>query len=1139
VSETKARTDLSRRLTLAVGIPVGLLLAVGGIMWAQLARMRELGQWVDHTDQVIARIYEAQRDIAVQEAAFRGLLLSGDRSLLDRYAHAHTAANLGEVRRLVADNPAQQVRIDEIALRHDNWLRNTAPAQDEGTDLAPFRTKNAFEMRRRLLDGAQSALVKMVEAEQELRRQRVLQSSTANDDGVRVALLLFVALALAIAFFTRRQLTAVAETYATSLANERATRRLSEDQNWIRSALMQLSARVAGELTLEQLGQHALEQLAVSANAVVAAFYVGEPTGFRRHASHGLAADAPDFFAHGDGLVSRAAAQTLPLHVREAPGSFLKVRTGVAESVVSEVVLIPATLDGVTTAVLEFGFFGQIDARVRELFERIGETIATAVRSTHYRQRLRELLEESRRQTEELQTQQEELRVANEELQSQSDALRSAHAQLEERKEELESSNAHLVSQRDALERMQRQLADKASEVERASRYKSEFLANMSHELRTPLNSTLILAKVLADNKTENLTAEQIKFANTIYAAGTDLLLLINDILDLSKIEAGKVDVHAVSISVSRLVEPLVQTFEPQAKQQNLAFAVSLETDACMLTDEQRVRQILKNLLSNAFKFTAQGTIGLSVRGEADWIEFAVRDTGIGIPENQHDVIFEAFRQADGTTNRRFGGTGLGLSISRDLAQLLGGELRVESEPGQGSCFTLRLPREHVASEAAESPSLAAGSPAAHALAPRPVRSHRRPVVPELPPSAAVPRAPVAPGQRSLLVVEDDVAFTEVLAHLARELDFQFFVAHTADEGIRLALEVIPSAVILDMRLPDHSGLSVLDRLKRDPRTRHIPVHVCSVADFSQAALSMGAVGYLFKPVKYEELSTALESIKQRFQSMRRLLVVEDDAVQRDAITELLKSQTIELVAVATVGEALAELRQRTFDCVVTDLTLPDASGYDLLQELASNENCPFPPVIVYTGRSLTSDEEQRLRQYSSSIIIKGARSPERLLDEVTLFLHQIEAELPADRQRMLRQARDREAAFAGRKILLAEDDVRNVFALGHVLEPKGAELVIARNGREALEMLDRNPDIDLVLMDIMMPEMDGLSAIRAIREAGGNRARLPIIALTAKAMPDDQERCLKAGANDYMAKPLDVEMLLSLIRVWMPKVQA
>jgi CheY-like chemotaxis protein/CHASE3 domain sensor protein len=1138
VSDGTERAAISRRLTLAVAIPVALLVGVGAVLWTQIARMTELALWVDHSDQVISHVYDLQKQLADQESSVRGFLLSEDRAFLEPYEHAQPRIVFAELKDLVADNPAQQSRVAEALRRYETWLADTATLAEQDTALAPYRSKAAMDARRRGMERIRNGLVEMLRIELGLRAERVAASGSANRAGVTWAALLFVALALGIAFVTRSQLTAVADTYASVLNNERATHRTLEDQHWIRSEHMKLAKRVQGDLTLERIGDHTLEGLAPSIRAVVGAFYVAESDGFRRQAGYALSADAPEFFAKGEGLVGRAAAQGELLHVRDAPADLLRVRSGVAERGAAEVVLVPASVDGVTTAVVEFGFFGAVEERTRELLERIGETVGVAVRSTNHKLRLRELLDESRRQSEELQTQQEELRVGNEELQAQSDALRMAHAQLEERKEELEASNAHLISQRDALERLQLQLGDKANELERASRYKSEFLANMSHELRTPLNSTLILAKLLGDNAHGNLTAEQVKFANTIYASGNDLLALINDVLDLSKIEAGKVDVHAEPVTVGQLVAPVVQTFEPIAKHKQLRFSIVLDESLALHTDAQRVQQILRNLLSNAFKFTEAGEVGLSVHATPSGVEFAVYDTGVGIPAHQHEVIFEAFRQADGTTNRRFGGTGLGLSISRDLARLLGGELSVASELGRGSRFVLMLPREYTAvapQPAAHTHALAGGRQARPATEPTP-----QPI--ETPLSAADHARLNKPDKldkrrRVLLAIEDDEAFAEVLAHLAGELDFEFMLARNADEGVRMALEFVPSAVLLDMKLPDHSGLSVLDRLKRNPSTRHIPVHVCSVADHSLTALSMGAAGYLLKPVKREDLAEALSGLMERFARVRRVLVVEDDAVQREAIAKLLEHQAIEIVATASVAEALDALSRATFDCVVTDLSLPDASGFELLEQLAANDRYAFPPVIVYTARSLTDEEEQRLRRYSSSIIIKGARSPERLLDEVTLFLHQVEAELPPDRQRMLRQARDREAVFAGRKILIAEDDVRNIFALGHVLEPKGAELIIARNGREAVDQLRRRPDIDLVLMDIMMPEMDGFEAMRAIRGLDGARyTKLPIIALTAKAMPDDQERCMRAGANDYIAKPLDVEMLLSLIRVWMPK---
>ncbi|HEY2400791.1 MAG TPA: response regulator, partial [Steroidobacteraceae bacterium] len=711
-----------------------------------------------------------------------------------------------------------------------------------------------------------------------------------------------------------------------------------------------------------------------------------------------------------------------------------------------------------------------------------------------------------------------------------------SHVQLESQQAELEQTNSQLEEQaqllehqKDELSKAQDVLTQRAAELERANQYKSEFLANMSHELRTPLNSSLILAKILADNRTGNLTAEQIKYAQTISSAGNDLLAIINDILDLSKIEAGKVELAPESVVVARILDDLSRTFQPVAHNKGLGFKVELAAGAPsqLETDPQRVGQILKNLVSNALKFTEAGDVTVrAFPGAHATLCFDVADTGIGISEHQREIIFDAFRQADGSTHRKYGGTGLGLTISRDLARLLGGDISVMSTPGAGSTFTLTLPLNYT--PPVETPvSPLAAAPVI------PARSVPKPV-PQ--PAVEDDADRLQTDARLILIVEDDPAFATILRDLAHELGFQCIVTHTANDALAAVATYRPKAILLDMNLPDYSGLGVLDQLKRNPQMRHIPVHVVSVADYSQEALAMGAVGYAMKPVNREQLAEALQKLEAKFSpGVRNVLVVEDDERQRESIRQLLQNEEVKITAVRTAADALSRLRQTTFDCMVMDLNLPDFSGYELLQKMAEAEDVAFPPVIVYTGRSLTGDEEQQLRRFSKSIIIKDARSPERLLDEVTLFLHQVESKLPVERQRMLQVARDRDAALEGRRILVVEDDVRNIFALSSLLEPKGASIEIARNGREALESLTRNSDIDLVLMDIMMPEMDGLTAMREIRKRPDWK-KLPIIALTAKAMRDDQEKCLAAGANDYIAKPLDVEKLMSLVRVWMPK---
>jgi signal transduction histidine kinase/CheY-like chemotaxis protein len=785
--------------------------------------------------------------------------------------------------------------------------------------------------------------------------------------------------------------------------------------------------------------------------------------------------------------------------------------------------------------------------------ELIGPAVGASVAAVLYRHRLQVALEEQQALNEELQVQQEELRTANEELEEQSRALEESQTALENQQAELEQTNEQLAEQaasldlkNTALTVAQDQLRERALELERASRYKSEFLANMSHELRTPLNSSLILAKLLADNAAGNLNEEQVRFAQTIYSAGNDLLNLINDILDISKVEAGKLELVPEELPLRRVVEGLVRSFEPLAKQKKLDFSLAVEPNVPMSihTDRQRLEQILKNLLSNAVKFTDAGRVSLTVSANAEgWVQFAVRDSGIGIAAEQQDKIFDAFHQADGSTARKYGGTGLGLSISRDLTSLLGGTLTLASTLGEGSTFTLSLPRN--ANVAATPPApqpvpqLAPAAPPVRASAPTPEPApvdveEAQPAVPRF----ADDRAEPPLGRRTALVIEDEPEFARILYGLAHDMEFRCLVALTAEEGLELAAGENPDAILLDMRLPDRSGLSVLQQLKDNPSTRHIPVHVVSSQENGGEALHLGAIGYALKPTTREQLEAVFLKLKEKSsQQVKRVLLVEDDERQRESVVQLIADTDVEIAAVGSGEEALNLLRTQIFDCMIIDLKLPDMQGNELLQRMSLEELCSFPPVIVYTGRNLTREEETELLKYSRSIIIKGARSPERLLDEVTLFLHKVEAQLSSERQTMLKSVRGRDRVFEGRTILLVDDDVRNVFALTSALEQRGAHVQVGRNGFEALARLDEVEAIDLVLMDVMMPGMDGLEATRRIRQ-DPRFTRLPIIAITAKAMKDDQEQCLAAGANDYLAKPIDLTRLYSLLRVWMPTME-
>jgi CheY-like chemotaxis protein/CHASE3 domain sensor protein len=1125
--------------------------AIAFVTWWSLDSREIAVERVTRTLLVIERLEALSSSIKDAETGQRGFLLTGEERYLEPHtlARASLSGQIAALRTDLADDAAQRSRLEALAevsaakmadIEETIRLRRDERFSDALEIVRTDRGKALMDRIRVLITELEAAERSVLARQQDAWQEAVRLSTgvTLGGSGVLALLMLAAALLMSRDYRARKRLT------------------------WVRAGQMGLSTQLQGDQRLDVLGHQALAFLAHYLDAQVGAVYVAEPDGrFRRVAGYALSGDdAGEEIRPGDGLLGQAVRENCTLHVRDVPDGYLTVASSTGRSGPRELVIAPASLDGLAQAVVELGFFRRVRPDEYELLTRASETLAVAVRSARDRSRLEELLEETQRQAEALQTQQEELRVSNEELEEQAHALKESQARLETQQEELEQTNAQLEeqaqlleTQRDDLAQAQHVLAEKAADLERANHYKSEFLANMSHELRTPLNSSLILARLLADNKEGNLTAEQVRFANTISGAGNDLLALINDILDLSKIEAGKVEVSPEPVAVARAVDALFRAFEAQSREKGLGLSVAIESGVPdrIESDPQRLGQILKNLLSNALKFTEAGEVTLRVYAPAEGrIAFAVRDTGIGIPAHQQGLIFEAFRQADGSTHRRFGGTGLGLSISRDLARLLGGELSVLSAPGEGSTFTLTVPLvwRGPAQSAASMP----------VTLPEPVRVTRPPTAARTVPARTgsglgVPvvgpaevdddRDHLTPGARSILVVEDDVRFAAILRDLAHERGFQCVLTHSANDGLAAAVAWRPSAIVLDVNLPDHSGLGVLDQLKRNPETRHIPVHVVSVADYAHEALERGAIGYALKPVKREDLVEAFRGLEARVsQSLRRVLIVEDDDRQRESIRQLLQNGDVQITDAANAREALAHLQSTTFDCMVMDLSLPDLSGYELLEQMAGQEHVSFPPVIVYTGRSLTRDEEHRLQRFSKSIIIKDARSPERLLDEVTLFLHQVESTLPIERQRMLQAARDRDTVLEGRRILVVEDDARNIFALSSVLEPRGAKVSIARNGREALDALalsltagNGGGPIDLVLMDIMMPEMDGLTAMREIRRRSEWR-KLPIIALTAKAMKDDQEQCLTAGANDYIAKPLDVEKLLSLLRVWMPK---
>ncbi|HSW67821.1 MAG TPA: response regulator, partial [Bacteroidales bacterium] len=688
--------------------------------------------------------------------------------------------------------------------------------------------------------------------------------------------------------------------------------------------------------------------------------------------------------------------------------------------------------------------------------------------------------------------------------------------------------------------------------LELVNRFKSEFLANMSHELRTPLNSILVLSQLLVENAKGNLAQKQVEYARTIHSSGSDLMTLINEILDLSKVESGKLEINVDKLYFSNFREDIEKTFTPLVLNKGLRLLVDIEQKLppFMMTDRQRVFQVIKNLISNAIKFTEKGEVELRIYRPSpeiylnrqglkanECIAFSVRDTGTGIPKDKFQLIFDAFQQADGTTSRKYGGTGLGLSISKNFSELLGGEIHVASEPGIGSTFIMYLPETYTPPKEPEKPEATSSEnkPTQPVVEAKPAEGSKKlETFHTLPANLYDDRDTILKGDRFILVIEDDISFLKVLYDLSHEKGFKCLLATDGESGLYFADYYGPSAIILDVGLPCIDGFEVMTRLKANPHTRHIPVHFITANDKGEEAFKMGAVGYITKPVSTESLQQVFKKLEEVITSAsKRILVVDDEEIIRRSLVSLLSGKDVEIKAVASGTEAFELLKTERFDGIVLDLGLDDISGADLLEKIRQEKELANIPVFIYTGKELTQEEESRLSKYADSIIIKGARSPERLLAETTLFLHRIKAVMPLEKQEMLEAVFNRDAVFQNRKVLIVDDDMRNVFALTNVLEDCGLRVIVGRNGREGLELLQKNKDVDLVLLDIMMPEMDGYETMRAIRK-DPKYAKLPIIALTAKAMKDDREKCITAGANEYLSKPFDKDKLLSLLRVWL-----
>ncbi|MEA2755866.1 MAG: hypothetical protein QOJ54_2155, partial [Aliidongia sp.] len=917
----------------------------------------------------------------------------------------------------------------------------------------------------------------------------------------------------------------------TMIDNLRLTTDRNTEQDWLKTNLARFTNMLQGQRDLSTVGRMLLSELAPVVNAQNGVIYLVETESNLRLLSgfaDGEGRGHPVRLRAGEGLIGQCAIDMRRLLISEMPSNVVPITSGLFKVTPRNIIVLPVLFEGQVKAVIELASLGAFTNLQVTFLEQLTAGIGIVLNSIEATMQTEGLLTQSQQLATELQSQQKELQQTNEQLEQKAQ-------QLAERNVEVERKNQEIEQARRALE-------EKATELALTSKYKSEFLANMSHELRTPLNSILILGQQLSENPDGNLAPKQVEFARTIHSAGTDLLNLISDILDLSKIESGTVSVDAEEILFVNLKDVLGRPFRHEAESRRLSFEVEIDPTLArsIITDSKRLQQVLKNLLSNAFKFTEQGGIKLTIsNAKSGWgldhpvlkhapavVAFEVTDPGIGILPEKQKIIFEAFQQADASTSRRYGGTGLGLAISRELANLLGGEIQLRSVPGVGSTFTLYLPLTYTGAPSAIRPQVS--RPGLLAVASEILAN--KPVTPPI----LDDRSVLEPGEISLLVVEDDPHYALILLDMAREIGFKVLVATTGTEALSLAREYLPTAVSLDVFLPDILGWSVLSQLKQDPATRHIPVQVVTLDEDRQHGLARGAFAFITKPTSIEGLEAAMARIKQYAQPRRkRLLVVEDSPAEQLSITELLAHDDVELIAVATGKEALAFLNENPCDCVVLDLRLPDISGFDLLNEFRDNPALADLPVVVFTGRELSPEEDAQLHTIARSVVVKGVESPERLLDETALFLHRVISDLPPDKQRMIERLHSSDEDLVGKTVLLVDVDARNIFALSSVLELRVIKVLAATTGSEAIELVESTPELAIVLMDIMMPGMDGYQTMQVIRTNPAFR-RLPIIALTAKAMKGDREKCLEAGASDYLAKPVNTEQLLSALRMWL-----
>jgi signal transduction histidine kinase/CheY-like chemotaxis protein/CHASE3 domain sensor protein len=1152
---------------------------------------------VNHTNEVLIEAESIISYVKDAETGQRGYLLTDDPSFLDPYkgAYEKTTNSHNNLVDLTADNPAQQKNLREVKALYeakfgqmqniiDMTRKNNSPDEGASARLAEMvKGKKFMDDLRLIINRIKDEEKRMLEnrLEQQLMYIRYTPVLLAIAALISVFITIFAYLRIRNDMGKRlAQQQLEVEKYAETEKRinhiEQVTQQVSsgnyavrsQDQNedelgrisvalntmtasleqtfqdlntknWLQTGTVLLSDAIRGERMLGQLASNIINAITTYVNAPLGTFYIiDEDANFKLTASFATR-NAPAYIVAGDGLTGEAIRNNKMLIIQNVPDDYIEISSSLGKTKPETLIILPLTYAYECIGVIELGFLKHPDPIAMQYLQENLEILSSGVNAALDYLKLQNFLEETQAQSEELQTQHNELENLNAELEAQSQKLQASEEELRVQQEELQQTNGELEERSSLLEEKNAEIIKKAEELELTTRYKSEFLANMSHELRTPLNSILLLSRLLAENDDKNLSAEQIEYATVIQSSGNGLLGLIDEILDLSKIEAGKMELEYVQVAIKEISEDLRNLFLPIARDKELDFSVTIDhsVPAVIETDKMRLEQILKNLISNALKFTAKGSVRVSITvdaGNEKILCFSVRDTGIGVPPEKQQHIFEAFQQADGSTKRKYGGTGLGLSISRELAKLLGGEISLTSVVNEGSEFTLFVP---------VSPSSVTEPPAPRSLF---LSQHKEPIakLPEadlrfistvIPAGIADDRGDIEAGNKVILIIEDDTLFAKSLLDFTRKQGYKGIVAVRGDEGLELAAAFKPMGILLDIQLPILSGWDVMDRLKQTSETRHIPVHIMSSHRMKNESLLKGAVDFIDKPVALEKMHEVFEKIEYVIsRKAKKVLILEDNSMHAKALAYYLDTYDIKSELKSDIDTGIETLKTNEVDCVILDMGIPDKKAYETLEEAKKNPDFKNVPIIIFTGKSLSMADELRIKQYADSIIVKTAHSYQRMLDEVSLFLHVVE-----ENKKVQGTSSDRKKLGApgeiltNKTVLIADDDVRNIFSLTKSLENYKMNVITALDGKEALQKLQENPDVDVVLLDMMMPRMDGYETAKRIRD-NYQWKNLPVIAVTAKAMTGDREKCINAGASDYITKPVDIDQLMSLLRVWL-----